>query len=313
MNLFDFRWNVLAGRQIGLYDDSFGHFELHLRDILADVLAATPFKEEKKLAGHRNVVDTVATVIHGSHFSRLAIKNEGKEGIGNGAVGGVAASSAASSSSSAAGDIGGAAVQPPPPPIRWHMKATAADNTALLQGATDDPSDLVRIARSRGLLWDESHAINFVLQVTQRESMLLELAQHKFPDLYSDLRVAARPSSSQASEVRASAAMMPPIKQGASLMELVSPLALARAGGSSSEFRMAAAPRPSVEVAAEAAAAALGLDGVGVVKKKRVRLGEKGAGQRVEEPKGRDSRERANKRNAAKKAKRNVDKRIGAD
>ena len=87
MNLFDFRWNVLAGRQIGLYDDSFGHFELPLRDILADVLAATPFKKEKKLAGHRNVVDTVATVIHGSHFSRLAIKNEGKEGIGNGAVG----------------------------------------------------------------------------------------------------------------------------------------------------------------------------------------------------------------------------------
>ena len=35
MNLFDFRWNVLAGRRIGLYDDSIGHFEVYLRDMLA--------------------------------------------------------------------------------------------------------------------------------------------------------------------------------------------------------------------------------------------------------------------------------------
>ena len=161
----------------------------------------------------------------------------------------------------------------------------------------------MRIARSRGLLWDETHAINFVLQVTQRESMLLELARHKFPALHANLRVAARPSSSQSAELRTSTTMLPPQKGGASMMELVPPSALAGAGGSSSDFRIAAAPRPSVVAAAAAAAAAI-VAAPNEAVKKRGRRGAKGAGARVDEPKGRDTRDVADRRNVAKKAKR---------
>lgn len=55
MNLFDFRWCVLAGRKAGLYDDAVRHFELELRDALQSALEALPFDVKRQLPKHRSV------------------------------------------------------------------------------------------------------------------------------------------------------------------------------------------------------------------------------------------------------------------
>ena len=142
MNLFDFRWCVLAGRKAGLYDDAVRHFELELRDALQSALEALPFDVKRQLPKHRSVRAGVPRLRHGSYFSRKALQDNGE------------AAAAAASVDAPAG--------PTLPRRTWHTQATSADVAALL--GSHNPTDaaaLVEIALQRGLYWDVEEAQKF--------------------------------------------------------------------------------------------------------------------------------------------------------
>ena len=151
MNLFDFRWCVLAGRKAGLYDDAVRHFELELRDALQSALEALPFDVKRQLPKHRSVRAGVPRLRHGSYFSRKALQDNGE------------AAAAAASVDAPAG--------PTLPRRTWHTQATSADVAALL--GSHNPTDaaaLVEIALQRGLYWDVEEAQKFIARIAQCSS-----------------------------------------------------------------------------------------------------------------------------------------------
>ena len=82
------------------------------------------------------------------------------------------------------------AVPAPQPLHRYHLIATPSDRYAMLAFADiANAAKLSAFAKTRGLLWSEHRAAAFVAGVAEREGALLELIEHRFPDLHRRLRV----------------------------------------------------------------------------------------------------------------------------
>jgi hypothetical protein len=228
MNLFDFRWCVLAGRKAGLYDDAVRHFELELRDALQSALDALPFSAKRQLHKHRSVRAGVPRLRHGSYFSRKSLKDYG-------------AAAATAASIDAPADTA--------PRRTWHLQATPADIAALL--GSHNPTDaavLVKIALQRGLYWDVEAAQKFIARIALKEAVFLELLKNKFPALHERLRSSRIPTAAQSEDAAVAAeAALPPLLPNAPLQPLA--LGITVLGGAAS-VRAADALRPSAEALA---------------------------------------------------------------
>ena len=175
--------------------------------------------------------------------------------------------------------------------------ATITNISTTTTGRTTQESSSIISRAKTGSTW-HSHSLSCSLTVLQSRPILSVLSSLCVRHLMAPIRRRSVRSCERCTTQRAMCVVSPSCTHSSPGARV----ALVHDFQVKASFQQAA-PRPSVEVAAEAAAAAIALDGVGEVKKKRGRHGEKGAGQRVEEPKGRDSRARADKRNAAKKVK----------
>ena len=203
VNCFDFRFNVRAARAASLFDPGVKHFNMQLLDEIDHLLLALGLQG---LELHNQVADKPALMVHGSHFSVLALAREGKK-IDAAAAGGDEQLHAK----------------------KWKLVPSSADKAALIahgcfQGGS--ASELCAVAQSRHILWDDDDAERFKQAVALGEAKQAELARVGFPDLHEAQRV---PAIAPAALMAPAAAAVPVPAEGA-LMPLAAPSQSAGAG-----------------------------------------------------------------------------------
>jgi hypothetical protein len=197
VNCFDFRFNVRAARAASLFDPGVKHFNMQLLDEIDHLLLALGLQG---LELHHQVADKPALMVHGSHFSVLALAREGKK-IDAAAAGGDEQLCAK----------------------KWKLVPSSADKAALIahgcfQGGS--ASELCAVAQSRHILWDDDDAERFKQAVALGEAKQAELARVGFPDLHEAQRVPA--TAPAALMVPAAAAV--PVPAECALMPLAAPI-----------------------------------------------------------------------------------------
>ena len=194
-----------AARAASLFDPGVKHFNMQLLDEIDHLLLALGLQG---LELHHQVADKPALMVHGSHFSVLALALKGKK---------IDAAAAA-----ADGDEQLCAK-------KWNLVPSSADKAALIahgcfQGGS--ASELCAVAQSRHILWDDDDAERFKQAVALGEAKQAELARVGFPDLHEAQRV---PATAPAALMVPAAAAVPVPAEGA-LMPLAAPSQSAGAG-----------------------------------------------------------------------------------
>ena len=192
-----------AARAASLFDPGVKHFNMQLLDEIDHLLLALGLQG---LELHHQVADKPALMVHGSHFSVLALAREGKK-IDAAAAGGDEQLRAK----------------------KWKLVPSSADKAALIahgcfQGGS--ASELCAVAQSRHILWDDDDAERFKQAVALGEAKQAELARVGFPDLHEAQRV---PATAPAALMVPAAAAVPVPAEGA-LMPLAAPSQSAGAG-----------------------------------------------------------------------------------
>ena len=205
VNCFDFRFNVRAARTASLFDPSVKHFNMALLDEIDSLLLALGMPG---LELHQQVADKPALMVHGSHFSKLALQRAGKK-IDEAVV--------------AAGREEDLCMK------EWKLCPDSKDKAALIKHecfSTGSASELCQVARSLHIFWDDEAAVRFKKDVALGEGKQATLAGAGFPDLHASLRV---PATAPAALVEPAAAAVPAAAEGP-LMPLAPPLQSAAAG-----------------------------------------------------------------------------------
>jgi len=194
---------VRAARAASLFDPGVKHFNMQLLDEIDHLLLALGLQG---LELHHQVADKPALMVHGSHFSVLALAREGKK-IDAAAAGGDEQLRAK----------------------KWKLVPSSADKAALIahgcfQGGS--ASELCAVAQSRHILWDDDDAERFKQAVALGEAKQAALAGAGFAELHAAQRV---PATAPAALMMPAAAALP-APAGGALMPLAPPIQSAGAG-----------------------------------------------------------------------------------
>jgi hypothetical protein len=205
VNCFDFRFNVRAARAASLFDPNVKHFNMSLLDEIDSLLLALGMQG---LELHRQVADKPALMVHGSHFSKLALEQEG-----------------AKIDAAAAAEGGEEALCKK----QWKLVPDSADKAALIAHAcfsAGTAGELCDVARSRHIFWSADDAERFKQAVALGEAKQAALAAAGLAALHVAQRVPA--TAPDALMVPAAAAL--PAPAGGALMPLAPPIHSAGAG-----------------------------------------------------------------------------------
>jgi hypothetical protein len=205
VNCFDFRFNVRAARAASLFDPGVKHFNMQLLDEIDHLLLALGLQG---LELHHQVADKPALMVHGSHFSELALEQEGAK---------IDAAAAA-----ADGDEQLCAK-------KWNLVPGSADKAALTAHEcfkSGSAGELCAVAQSRHILWSLDDAERFKQAVALGEAKQAALAGAGFAELHAAQRV---PATAPAALMMPAAAALP-APAGGALMPLAPPIQSAGAG-----------------------------------------------------------------------------------
>jgi hypothetical protein len=217
VNCFDFRFNVRAARAASLFDPNVKHYNMALLDEIDSLLLALG---TQGLELHRQVADKPALMVHGSHFSELALKQGGAELDAAAAAGGEEELCTK----------------------KWKLRPDSDDKAALIQHAcfsTGTASELCTVARSRHIFWDAGDAERFKQAVALGEAKQAALAGAGYAALHAAQRVPATAPDA----LRAPAAAALPAPPGGALMPLAAPIHSAAAGAAGAPRHDPAAAR----------------------------------------------------------------------
>jgi hypothetical protein len=206
VNCFDFRFNVRAARAASLFDPNVKHFNMSLLDEIDSLLLALGMQG---LELHRQVADKPALMVHGSHFSKLALEQEG----------------AKIDAAAAAAEGGEEALCKK----LWKLVPDSADKAALIAHAcfsAGTAGELCDVARSRHIFWSADDAERFKQAVALGEAKQAALAAGGFAALHAAQRVPA--TAPDTLMVPAAAAL--PAPAGGERMPLAPPIHSAGAG-----------------------------------------------------------------------------------
>lgn len=194
-----------AARAASLFDPGVKHFNMQLLDEIDHLLLALGLQG---LELHHQVADKPALMVHGSHFSELALEQEGAK---------IDAAAAA-----ADGDEQLCAK-------KWNLVPSSADKAALIAHEcfkSGSASELCAVAQSRRILWSLDDAERFKQAVALGEAKQAALAGAGFAELHAAQRV---PATAPAALMMPAAAALPAPAGGAP-MSLAPPIQSAGAG-----------------------------------------------------------------------------------
>ena len=194
-----------AARAASLFDPSVKHFNMALLDEIDSLLLALGMPG---LELHQQVADKPAHMVHGSHFSKLALQRAGKK---------------IDEAAAAAGSEEELCTK------EWKLRPDSKDKAALIKHecfSTGSASELCQVARSLHIFWDDEAAVRFKKDVALGEAKQAALAGAGFPGLHASLRV---PATAPAALVEPAAAAVPAAAEGP-LMPLAPPIQSAGPG-----------------------------------------------------------------------------------